>query len=125
MLERAGTKLLIEATVMFAAVRPFLEALRVEPTSVPFMRYLVHRPPGTLSTMPIEPPGYATLPDFTFQLGSLFGADAGIDDLKLSVTDAESVRTARELLRAESCLDPSQADAVIDALTREVALIQG
>ena len=110
---------------MFASVRPFLEALRVEPTTVPFTRYLVHRPPNTLSSVQVDPPAYARLPGFAFQLESLFDSAAGVDDLKLSVDDQESVRSARELLSSQSRLDPSQADAVIDALTREVALIQG
>lgn len=37
-------KLLIEAAVMFGSIRPFLEALRVEPESVPFG---LSRPPPT------------------------------------------------------------------------------
>ncbi|KAJ3544380.1 hypothetical protein NM688_g5751 [Phlebia brevispora] len=123
--EREGVKLLIEATVMFASIRPFLEALRVEPTSVPFTKYLVHRPKDFLRTMAVDPPRYARLPEFTFQLSSLFDASAGVEDLKLKATDADSVLAVRQLLREQSRLDPSQADAVVDALIREVALIQG
>ncbi|KAI0088042.1 P-loop containing nucleoside triphosphate hydrolase protein [Irpex rosettiformis] len=120
-----GVKLLVEATVMFASVRPFLEALRVEPTSIPFSRYLVHHPPDTLNRIQVEPPAYAKVPDFTFQLASLFPQEEQVEDLQLCVTDEESIRTAREELRTRSRLDPSQGDAVIDTLTREVALIQG
>ncbi|KAF8070666.1 hypothetical protein FPV67DRAFT_1488261 [Lyophyllum atratum] len=82
-----GTMIIVEAPVMFEAIRPFLEALRVEPESIPFSQYL---------------------------LAPLFPAEAGVDDLKLYVNDPDSVR-----------LDPSQVKAVVDALTREVALIQG
>jgi len=48
-----------------------------------------------------------------------------MDDLTLSVMDRELVQQARSQLREKSRLDPSQADAVVDVLTREVALIQG
>ncbi|KAI0769450.1 P-loop containing nucleoside triphosphate hydrolase protein [Trametes elegans] len=123
--ERRGTKLLIEATVMFESVRPFLEALRVDPENVPFARYLAHRPAGFLRTLKIAPPAYAMLPGFSFQLSCLFPEDSGIDDLKLNVADPESVENARDILKRSSRLDPSQADAVVDTLTSEVALIQG
>ncbi|OBZ70961.1 hypothetical protein A0H81_09027 [Grifola frondosa] len=71
------------------------------------------------------PPAYALLPSFTFELSSLFPPEAGIDNLKLSVQDPQSVEAARDALRKNSRLDPSQADSVIEALTRELVLIQG
>lgn len=120
-----GTKLLVEAPVMFESIRPFLEALQVEPESVPFAKYLVHRPHGTLQSVSIDPPKYSTLPAFSFQLASVFPKSAGINDLKMTVGDAASVDLARQELIRGSTLDPSQSTAVIDALTREVALIQG
>ncbi|PSS38020.1 hypothetical protein PHLCEN_2v105 [Hermanssonia centrifuga] len=123
--ERDGMKVLIEATVMFASVRPFLEALRVEPTTVPFSKYIVHRPHNELCTIPIDPPAYARAPDFAFELASLFSPEAEVESMKLSVSDPESVAVAREELRKRSRLDPSQADAIVDALTRELVLIQG
>lgn len=119
------TKILVESPVMFESIRPFLEALQTEPEDVPFSRYFVHQPPGQLATLDLAPPRYALLPSFKFQLSSLFDADAGVDDLTLSVTDGESIQRARTLLREKSRLDPSQADAVVDTLTREVSLIQG
>lgn len=123
--EREGIKLLVEATVMFASVRPFLEALRVEPTKLPFSRYLVLQPPGSLRDINIEPPIYARDPDFTFDLASLLSPGADIGELKLSVTDQDSVENVRTQLRTHSTLDPSQADAIVDSLTREWSLIQG
>ncbi|KAF8867865.1 P-loop containing nucleoside triphosphate hydrolase protein [Gymnopilus junonius] len=119
------TKILVESPVMFESIRPFLEALQTEPEDVPFSRYLVHQPADHLATLDLLPPRYALLPNFKFQLSSLFNVDAGVDELTLSVTDPESVRHARALLREKSRLDPSQADAVVDTLTREVSLIQG
>jgi len=118
-------KLLVESPVMFDTIRPFLEALKIEPETVPFSRYLVHRPPGFLETCTIDPPRYATMPGFEFDLSCLFPEGAEERDLTLSVADPQSVENARVELRRNSRLDPSQADAVVDALTRELALIQG
>lgn len=118
-------KLLVESPVMFEAIRPFLEALKVEPELVPFSRYLAHQPPGFLETCTIDPPRYATMPGFEFKLSCLFPDNAEVGDLTLSVTDPRSIDNARAELRRNSRLDPSQADAVVDALTRELSLIQG
>jgi hypothetical protein len=118
-------KLLIEAPVMFEAIRPFLEALRVEPTRVPFSRYLCHPASGSLSTLMISPPRYATTPGFVFRLECLFPSDAPVRNLRLSVDDPVSVAAARRQLKNGSRLDATQADAVVDSLVREVALIQG
>lgn len=118
-------KVIVESPVMFEAIRPFLEALKTEPEIIPFSRYLVFHPPGYLRACTIDPPKYACLPSFGFQLSSLFNREAEVDDLRMSVTDKSSVDHARAELRRASRLDPSQADALIAALTSEVALIQG
>jgi hypothetical protein len=118
-------KVLVEAPVMFEAIRPFLEALRVEPETIPFGQCLVHRPPGFFESFKIESPAYASVPGFSYQLCSLFPPEAGIQDLRMSVTDPASVDQARQELRKASRLDPSQADAVVDTLVRQISLIQG
>ncbi|TFK44429.1 hypothetical protein BDQ12DRAFT_672980 [Crucibulum laeve] len=118
------SRVLVEAPVMFEAIRPFLEALRVEPESLPFKEYLVHRPYNYFRTCTIAPPKYARVPGFSYQLASLFPPEAGVADLKMVVSDPTSVAAARLALQ-RSRLDLSQADAVVDALCREVALIQG
>ena len=118
-------KMLVESPVMFEAIRPFLEALKAVPETVPFSKYLVFRPPNFLKECTINPPRYAQIPGFAFQLASLFPDDAGVDDLRLDVSDVRSVRQARIALQNGSRLDPSQADSIIDVLTREIALIQG
>ncbi|KAJ6499128.1 hypothetical protein C8R45DRAFT_981206 [Mycena sanguinolenta] len=123
-LAQSGTKVLVEATVMYEAIRPFLESLRTEPESLPFGKYLVHRSREFLSSVNVAPPRYALVPGFTYQLASLFPPGAGIDDLKLNVADATSVASVRAQLRA-SRLDDSQCEAVVDTLTRELAMIQG
>ncbi|KAJ7497553.1 hypothetical protein FB451DRAFT_1211927 [Mycena latifolia] len=123
-LAQTGTKVLVEAPVMFEAIRPFLEALRVEPESLPFAHYLVHRSHEFLKSTTINPPRYAVVPGFTYQLASLFPPEAGIDDLKLDVSDPTCVAFVRDQLRT-SRLDASQCEAVVDTLTRELAMIQG
>ncbi|KAI6041108.1 hypothetical protein EDC04DRAFT_2566184 [Pisolithus marmoratus] len=120
-----GVKMLVESPVMFEAVRPFLEALRVEPETIPLSKYLVFRPPNFLRERVIDPPQYARFPGFEFQLASLFPDDSKVDDLKLNVNSPDSIEYARRVLRDQSRLDPSQVDAVIDVFTRELALIQG
>jgi hypothetical protein len=120
-----GVKVLIESPVLFEAIRPFLEALKTEPEIIPFSRYLVFHPSDYLTTCVIDPPKYARLPGFNFQLSSLFDREAEVDDLRMSMSDKSSVHRARAELRRASRLDPSQADSVIAALTRELVLIQG
>lgn len=120
-----GVKMLVESPVMFEAIRPFLEALKVEPETIPLSEYLVFRPPNFLGQSVIDPPKYACFPDFEFQLASLLQGDGRVDDMKLNVNSAHSIEYARAVLRDQSRLDPSQVDAIIDALTRELSLIQG
>ncbi|KAG5638464.1 hypothetical protein H0H81_012529 [Sphagnurus paluster] len=123
--QKNNSAVMVEAPVMFEAIRPFLEALKVEPESIPFQQYLVHRPHGSFQAgSAVQPPQYARIPGFAYQLKSLFPVEAGVPDLKLYVNDPNSVARARLELQ-KSRLDRSQADAVVDALTREVALIQG
>ncbi|KAI9456882.1 hypothetical protein HD554DRAFT_1839076 [Boletus coccyginus] len=120
-----GTKVLIESPVLFEAIRPFLEALKTEPEIIPFSRYLVFHPSDYLSSCTIDPPKYARIPGFSFRLSSLFDLGVEVDDLRMNVADKGSVDHARAELRRASRLDPSQADAVIAALSRELVLIQG
>lgn len=119
-------KLIVEAPVMFESIRPFLEALRKEPATVPFAQYLVHRVDGRIP--PVEPPSYAREPGFAFDLSSLLNSTSehlDADKLQLSVTDPASVQAVRTRLREDSFLDPSQSDALVDSLVREIAMTQG
>ncbi|KAG8955990.1 hypothetical protein FRC04_006439 [Tulasnella sp. 424] len=119
-----GTKLLIEAPIMFESIRPFLDTLKSRPpASIPFSRYIAHHDSGDLSSVTIDPPAYVT-PQFAFKLDSLFDCKPPIK-LSLRPHDELSVQNAREMLRAKSRLDPSQADAMVNVLTSEVSLIQG
>ncbi|KAF9780977.1 hypothetical protein BJ322DRAFT_1011491 [Thelephora terrestris] len=114
--------LLIDNGVMFESVRPFLKTLSdIDSSSIPFSRYICAQ--DTLKDFAVRPPKYATAPKFRFQLQSVAAADHKIDPL--DVNNPASVTRARAQLRQFSVLDPSQADSVVDALTREVSLIQG
>lgn len=121
----ASQSLLIESSVMFEAIRPFLESLKREPETLPFKNYLAHPISGSLANFPAQPPRYTTIPNYTFQLKSLLDNPGDKDDIKLRTTDTLSDVAARQVLKERSRLDFSQVDAVIDTLTREVSLIQG
>lgn len=127
-------RILTECPIMFESIRPFLEVLQGEPTLVPFQRYLAHSETGSLQDAMPAPPRYSTGPVFEFELGHLFHPDSGVEVLKLRASSPASIQAARAALKAAhptnpliraSVLDESQADALVDALTREVALIQG
>ncbi|PVF97899.1 P-loop containing nucleoside triphosphate hydrolase protein [Serendipita vermifera] len=122
---KASTIFMVEAPVMYESIRPFLQALTREPTSFPFSRYLVHRHIQRQNeVIGIEPPRYTTvLPNFNWNLSCLFDGDP--TNLYLNPHDQVSVEFAREQLRTHSRLDKSQADAMVDCLTREFSLIQG
>jgi len=108
---------------MFETIRPFLRALRAEPTSLPFAKYLI--PANSLEDVTFQPPKYALSPGFSLNLACLFNEQRP-GPLLLRADDPTSVEHCREELRlANSKLDPSQADSLVDSLTREVALIQG
>jgi len=114
---------LVDNGVMFEAVRPFLQKLQTtEPTEIPFSRYIAAG--GSLEAVDILPPKYARAPDFRFNLQCLAKPGATLT-IKLDVLNTLAVARARGQLKKYSVLDPSQVDAVMDTLTREVSLIQG
>ncbi|KAF8598648.1 hypothetical protein BDV93DRAFT_593819 [Ceratobasidium sp. AG-I] len=123
--ENVGTRVLIEAPIFYEGIRPFLKALQSNPGSLPFSQYLCHQSDEELKNTRISPPLYSTTPGFTFQLKDLFDPAAGVSSLTLTTNNATSVALARSALARGSRLDPSQAEAVVDSLTREVSLIQG
>lgn len=130
----SSVRLLTECPIMYESIRPFLEALRVEPTTIPFERYLAHPDSGTLKGIDVAPPLYSTHPGVELELRSLLHPDAGVDSLKLVTTDPNSINAARTVMKSThptnpslhlSRLDPSQVDAILGALTSEVSLTQG
>ncbi|KXN89054.1 NFX1-type zinc finger-containing protein 1 [Leucoagaricus sp. SymC.cos] len=113
---------LVDNSVMFESVRPFLRKLQTtEPTEIPFSRYIARG--GSLEGVGVLPPKYACAPRFAFNLQCLAKPQMTISDLDIS--DPVAVTQARDQLERLSVLDPSQAEAVVDTLTREVSLIQG
>ncbi|CAE6473590.1 unnamed protein product [Rhizoctonia solani] len=123
--QNSGTKVLIEAPVFYEGIRPFLEALKVDAVRRPFAQYLVHQSEAELQQTIIAAPLYTRTPGFSFELKDLFESSAGVQSLQMSTTNPDSITNARTRLRGNSRLDLSQADAIVDSLTREVSLIQG
>ena len=115
---------LLDNNIMFESIQPFLRTLQeVEPTSIPFANIISHSETGeSLGSLQIEP-RYARVPWFTYNLQCL--ARPGQTIPSLDANDTTSVALARQHLVDSSILDPSQAHGLIDALTREVHLIQG
>ncbi len=116
---------LVDNNIMYESIRPFLETLRsVEPTSIPFSNYICG---DTLGGGGVGPPKYSRQPSFQYNLECLSKDRIGDSEYihPLVTTDPLSIRRARVQLKSSSLLDPSQCDAVVDALTQEIALIQG
>ena len=114
---------LVDNGVMYESVRPFLHKLQTaEPTEIPFSRYIAAQ--GSLEAVSILPPKYARAPGFKFDLQCL--ARPGTTFISnLDASSSLAIARARDQLKKFSVLDPSQVDAVMDTLTREVSLIQG
>ena len=123
---RGHTIMLIEAPVMYESIRPFLQALQREPTSFPFSQYLVHQNEHHIrgQSMQVNRPNYTIArPNFTWDLRCLL--DGEENPARMDPADPISVEQARNMLKASSRLDGSQADAMVDCLTKEFCLIQG
>lgn len=120
-----STMFLLDNDVMYEASRPFLEQLQtVEPTEIPFARYIAHS--GPLENILILPPKYTTAPRFSFKLSSLAKKGVNAQQVRdLNMRQPGAVELARKQLLEYSELDPSQVEAVINTITRELSLIQG
>lgn len=113
---------LIDNNVLFESVRPFLETLRsVEPTAIPFSEYIARE--GSLAGVALPQPRYSRAPGFCYDLSCLMEPGEAVDPL--STQNEASVARVRMQLKMGSYLDQSQADSVVDTLTREISLIQG
>ncbi|KAK8163164.1 hypothetical protein BKA80DRAFT_295759 [Phyllosticta citrichinensis] len=106
--------------ILFPSFEPTLKALQnmSRTDDVPFTEFLsseTHRAPGVVS---VPPPAYAQRAGFRYKLNSITNADAG---LSLPVDGTFDFET----LLQHSNLDRAQAQAIVDSLTRRLALIQG
>ncbi|KAH9048674.1 hypothetical protein EDB83DRAFT_2507364 [Lactarius deliciosus] len=120
--DKSTFAVLIDNKIMFEALHPFLRTLKdVEPTSVPFSNFISYS--GNLAFMPVGPPRYTRVPLFKYDLQCL--ARPGEHISSVDVNNPTSVAIARQQLIRSSNLDPSQVEAVIGTLTREISLIQG
>lgn len=105
--------------VLLPSFQHTLEALQRMTTSpdIPFIDLIAPTQPH-IGTVEVPPPLYATKPGFFF-------------DLRCLTTDGSSLRCSPtepldpEVLAARSALDPTQALALVDSLSRSVALVQG
>ena len=121
-IDKSTFAVLIDNKIMFEALHPFLRTLKeVEPTSIPFSDLISHS--GNLAFMPVGLPRYTRAPQFKYNLQCL--ARPGENISSVDVNNATSVAIARQELTRSSALDPSQVNAVIGTLTREISLIQG
>lgn len=110
---------------IIVTLRPFLKALqRAQPSTIPFGNYIA-AVPGPSAPTTIDPPLFARNPNFKYDLRCLLVGDEAGENLELDTGDPRSVAQAREVLASESRLDPSQADALVDCLMREVAVVEG
>ncbi|KAL4242825.1 hypothetical protein ABKN59_011535 [Abortiporus biennis] len=113
--------ILIDNGVMYESIRPFLHRIQdIEPTEIPFSQYIAR---SDLKDVEVSLPRFAMVPRFSFKLQCLAKPGQTLNDL--DATLPESIARARQQLLNSSMMDPSQVDAVINTLTREVSLIQG
>ncbi|CAD6972418.1 unnamed protein product [Tilletia controversa] len=124
----AGTQLLAEVRgVMYESVAPFLRNLK-ETTSaqLPFAELLALPTSVPTSPMTVQPPRYAGNPTFSYNLSGLLRKESARASEGLHMTlNEDSQERARVVLKEHGTLDGTQADAVIDTLSREVGIIQG
>ncbi|KAG0328818.1 hypothetical protein BG000_000301, partial [Podila horticola] len=109
----------------FESYRPILQALQtLEPGAMPFGKYLaptVERP-GSGPAILVTPPLYAMAPGFEFDISVLLHSRVAC---RLNVKDPISRQRAVAILRAHSTTDDTQSQALVNSLSREVALISG
>lgn len=113
---------------LLGTVEPFLKALqRLSAPTVPFASILAAKPPSADNPIHIPPPLFARIPHFTYDLSSVLLPPAPPGTLLLRATDPNSIADARRELAVpgSSKLDPAQAMAFVDSLTREISLVEG
>lgn len=112
--------------MLLGTLLPFLKSLQhIEPSSIPFGQYIASSTDATSPLPAMEPPRFARSPAFSYDLSSFLKPGSLEDGLRMVATNATSVEHARSALKAHSAFDSSQAEAFIDCMCREVAMIQG
>lgn len=109
---------------LLSTVEPFLTRLQtVEPTSIPFDNIIAASTVANFVMKAVEPPQYARNPQFSFKLGNLLTNEG--EELSMDANNQNSISTSKETLKMDSGLDDSQVEALVNSLTREVAMIEG
>ncbi|CAG8553649.1 12048_t:CDS:2, partial [Funneliformis mosseae] len=120
-------RFMVESTgVYFESYNHILKTLQVtNPSEVPFRQYLVSSLEGGDRNIQVETPLYTKAPRFHFDLSILLKDP--YDSLLLNVQDETSRENAIRKLATPnvSVFDETQAKALVDALSREIALIEG
>ncbi|RDW81247.1 uncharacterized protein DSM5745_04804 [Aspergillus mulundensis] len=128
--ERERPLLLVEFPVVqynqFEGILRCLQALHKDPSHIPFTRWLTTGARSShiaTNTATIPPPRY--LRGTTLDLSSIYESDRRRNDVALMLSAYEDPNKIQQRLCELSSLDTGQAEAMISALTHEVALIQG
>ncbi|GES84016.1 P-loop containing nucleoside triphosphate hydrolase protein [Rhizophagus clarus] len=117
-----------QTSIYFEAYYHVLKTLKnTKPFSLRFKQYLAPVPSYHLlsnsTDIKIKPPRYTIAQGFQFDLSVL--CENKKQNLKLNVANAHTYNEVAEKVNKYSKLDKSQAEALISALTREIALIEG
>ncbi|CAG8518815.1 4362_t:CDS:10 [Funneliformis mosseae] len=119
-------RFMVESTgVYFEAYYHILKTLQsTNPSSLPFEKYFAPNIDDLHESInfEVEPPMYTRAPGFEFDLSILCDKQ---QTLKLNVGDTGSYDEVAKKVNEYSKLDETQAKALISALTREIALIEG
>ncbi|CAG8591908.1 3194_t:CDS:10 [Funneliformis mosseae] len=130
-------RFMVETTgVYFEAYNYILKTLQsTNPSSLPFEKYLAPNSDNLAdrkgknkegsNDVKVEPPLYSRAPGFEFDLSVLCANYDQTPNMKLNVADSSSHDEVAKNLSRHSKLDETQADALVSALTREIALIEG
>jgi hypothetical protein len=115
---------LVKSDIIMDTIEPYLKTLQtIEPLDIPFAQYLQLLAP--LASMKIELPSYARATGFRWNLDHLAKPGFEHPPIAFDPRVPGQIQTVRQLLQEHSVLDGSQADAIVDILTQEVALVQG
>ncbi|CAG8508889.1 3900_t:CDS:10 [Acaulospora colombiana] len=120
-------RFMVESTdLLFESFKNILKILQEsKPESFPFAKYLAPRSDEDITgeVADVEPPTYTMAPGFRFDLSVLL--DDKNMELHLNTVDEHSRSNATECLEKHGKLDKTQSQALVSALSREVALIEG
>ncbi|CAG8458390.1 7466_t:CDS:10 [Acaulospora morrowiae] len=121
-------RFMVESTdLLFESYKNTLKTLQeAQPEDFPFAMYFATKMEGDMSNIVanVDPPIYSRAPGFKFDLSVLLGGSVN-RRLLLDVRNRRSENDAIEDLKARTTLDETQAQALVSALSREVALIEG